>query len=239
MEAFMTSAGLVSLLTLTALEIILGIDNVIFISIVTEALPKHQEKTARIIGLLLAMAVRVALLMVLTSIISVGESELFSFMDHSFTVRSLILLLGGLFLIGKSTTEIHKKIEEDDHGGGDQVSTTMAKAIFQIVLIDVVFSFDSILTAVGLVQQVPIMIAAVIISMLVMIGFSQMISDFIAQHPTFKVLALAFLVLVGFLLVLEGFHVEVDKGYVYFAIAFAFTVEMVNTKIRKARRKAA
>lgn len=237
MEHLLSSAGLISLLTLTALEIILGIDNVIFISIITEQLPKVQEKKARIMGLLIAMLVRVLLLLALTHIIALGETELFNLFDHSISVRDLILLVGGLFLIAKSTSEIHKKMEEEESIGKDSKSMTMFQAISQIVLIDIVFSLDSILTAVGLVEHVEIMIIAVIISMLVMIAFSQVISDFIASHPTFKILALAFLVLVGFLLVLEGFHQEIPKGYVYFAIAFAFTVEIVNTRIRKSKKK--
>ena len=237
MEHLLSSAGLISLFTLTMLEIILGIDNVIFISIITEQLPEKQEKKARIMGLLIAMVVRVLLLLALTKIIAWGGIEVFSAFGHSLSVRDLILLVGGLFLIAKSTSEIHKKMEEEDLSDNDSKSITMLQAIVQIVLIDIVFSFDSILTAVGLVEHVEVMIVAVIISMLVMISFSQLISDFIERNQTFKILALAFLVLVGFLLVLEGFHKEVPKGYVYFAIAFAFTVELINTRIRKGKKK--
>lgn len=239
MDYLLSSEGLISLLTLTALEIILGVDNVIFISIITGQLPPAMKKRARVTGLLVAMLVRICLLLALTSIIKLGQIEVFALFNHSFTYKDLILIFGGLFLLGKSSTEIHKKMEEeplDDIGGK---SMSFVKAIVQIVLIDIVFSFDSILTAVGLVDSnyVIIMIIAVVISMLMMIGFSQYISDFIEAHPTFKVLALTFLVLVGFLLVLEGFHEEIPKGYVYFAIAFSFGVELINTRIRKKKKK--
>lgn len=239
MEHLLTSAGLISLITLTALEIILGIDNVIFISIITGQLPEEQEKKARVMGLLVAMGVRILLLLGLTYIISWGSVELFSLLGHSFSMRDIILLIGGLFLMAKSTSEIHKKMEEEHDPEGSKKPMSMTQAILQIVAIDVVFSFDSILTAVGLVEHVDIMIIAVVISMTVMIGFSQLISRFIEQHPTFKVLALSFLVLVGFLLVMEGFHYEIPKGYVYFAIAFSFIVELINMRVRKSKLKTA
>lgn len=235
MDYLFSSAGLISLFTLTALEIILGIDNVIFISLVTEKLPQHQENRARVIGLLIAMVVRIGLLLALTTIIKLGQTEAFNIFNHGFTYKDLILIAGGLFLLAKSVTEIHNKVEEGNLEDDESKSSSFLQAIAQIVLIDIVFSFDSILTAVGLVssEQVLIMIVAVVISMLVMIGFSKVISDFINANPTFKVLALSFLVLVGFLLMLEGFHQEVPKGYVYFAIGFSFTVEFINTNIRK------
>ena len=233
MEQLLTSEGLISLLTLTALEIVLGIDNVIFISIITGQLPEHQEKKARVLGLMVAMAVRILLLMGLTYIIAWGEMELFSILGHGFSMRDLILLVGGLFLMAKSTSEIHKKMEEDEELNEGKKKMSLFQAILQIVAIDVVFSFDSILTAVGLVDHVEIMIVAVVISMTVMIGFSQLISNFIEEHPTFKVLALSFLVLIGFLLVMEGFHYEIPKGYVYFAIGFSFIVEVINMRVRK------
>ncbi len=179
------------------------------------------------------MVVRVLLLLGITTIIAWGDTELFSVFGKSFSFRNLILLAGGLFLIAKSTKEIHNKVEEDGFEDIEVKSITMTKAIVQIVLIDIVFSFDSILTAVGLVEQVGIMIIAVIISMSMMIAFAKTISDFIEKNPTFKVLALSFLVLVGFLLVLEGFSQHVQKGYVYFAIAFAFAVEILNNRIRR------
>ncbi|MFT5913780.1 MAG: putative tellurium resistance membrane protein TerC [Bacteroidia bacterium] len=237
MEHLLTTEALISLLTLTALETILGIDNIIFISLVTDKLPQKQESKGRIIGLVVAMVVRVLLLMGITTIIKWGEAELFTVFGKGFSFRNLILLAGGLFLIAKSTKEIHNKVEEDGFEDVEAKSITMFKAITQIVLIDIVFSFDSILTAVGLVEDVEIMIVAVIISMSMMIVFAKTISDFIEQNPTFKVLALSFLILVGFLLVLEGFGQHVEKGYVYFAIAFAFIVEIINNRIRKKNHK--
>jgi len=238
MEDLLTTQALISLLTLTVLEIILGIDNVIFISIITDRLPEHQEDKGRVIGLMFALIVRILLLLGLSTLMTVGTKELFQVnlgQDEpvSISIRSLILICGGLFLIAKSTSEIHHKMEEEGHGDSDSHSITMLKAILQIVAIDVVFSFDSILTAVGLVQDVKIMIIAVVISMAVMIAFAKKVSEFIEAHPTFKVLALSFLVLVGFLLTIEGLGVHVSKGYVYFAIAFSFIVEIINSKIRK------
>ena len=242
MEELFTTQALVSLLTLAALEIILGIDNVIFISIITDRLPESQEDKGRVIGLVMALVVRILLLLGLSTLLEVGTTTLFTLdlwqeTPTEFSIRSLILLFGGLFLIAKSTSEIHHKMEEAGHEDVDSQSITMLKAVVQIVIIDVVFSFDSILTAVGLVKDVKIMIIAVIISMAVMIAFAKKVSDFIEKNPTFKVLALSFLVLVGFLLVVEGFNVHVSKGYVYFAIAFSFIVEIINSKIRKNKDK--
>lgn len=235
MEVLLTTEGLISLLTLAALEIILGIDNVIFISIITEKLPPHQESKGRIIGLMFAMIVRVLLLLGLTSLLEVATYVVYASEAYelSITVKDLVLILGGLFLLAKSTSEIHSSVESGHVVDTDTKSISLSKAIVQIVLIDIVFSFDSILTAVGLVEQVEIMIVAVIISMIVMIAFAKIISDFIESNPTFKMLALSFLVLVGFLLVLDGFGRHVPKGYVYFAIAFSFAVELLNMRMRK------
>ena len=233
MEELFTTQALISLLTLTALEIVLGIDNVIFISLIADRMPEKQEDKTRIIGLIGAMVVRVLLLLGITTMIKLGETELFVVFGESISIRDLILIVGGLFLIGKSTSEIHNKVEHEGYADPDSKSITMLKAVVQIILVDIVFSFDSILTAVGLVEQVEIMIVAVIISIGVMMIFAKSISDFIEANPTFKILALAFLVLVGFLLVMEGVGQHVPKGYVYFAIAFSFAVEMLNTRIRK------
>ncbi|MEN7547480.1 TerC family protein [Rapidithrix thailandica] len=240
MEVLFTSAGLISLLTLTALEIVLGIDNVIFISIVSNKLPAHQKDKARTLGILIALVVRVALLFGITWIIGLKE-PLFSLgfleglnMDPHFSGRDLILLGGGLFLIAKSTAEIHDKLEGHEEGGAAKtVGLTLWKAIVQIVLIDIVFSFDSILTAVGLVQEILIMIIAVVIALIVMLVFSKGIADFVENHPTIKMLALSFLVLIGFLLVVEAFDVHVPKGYIYFSMAFALLVELLNLRMRK------
>ncbi|MGB0525146.1 MAG: TerC family protein [Flammeovirgaceae bacterium] len=236
MEVLFSTEGLISLLTLAALEIILGIDNVIFISIITEKLPEHQEKKGRVLGLMIALGVRVLLLLGLTTLLEYGLKPLFTLFEQEISIRDLILILGGLFLLGKSTAEIHSSVESGELEDQESKSISLPRAIVQIVLIDIVFSFDSILTAVGLVEHVLIMVVAVVISMVVMIAFSGIISDFIEKHPTFKMLALAFLVLVGFLLMLEGLDQHVPKGYVYFAIAFSFAVELLNMRVRKKKK---
>ncbi len=242
-QELLTSAGLVSLLTLSLMEIILGIDNVIFISIVSSKLPTHQQDKARTIGILLALFVRIALLFGITWIIGLKE-PLFTLgflemlhVDPEFSGRDIILLLGGLFLIGKTTSEIHHKLQGEADGLSNEVKVkpSLMHGIIQIVLIDIVFSFDSILTAVGLVQNVVIMIIAVIISLGVMLIFAKKISDFVNNNPTIKMLALSFLVLIGFLLVVEAFGEHVPKGYVYFAMTFSFVVELLNMRSRKGK----
>lgn len=239
MEVLLTSEGLISLFTLTLLEIILGIDNIIFISIISSKLPADQQGRARSIGILVALGVRIALLFGITWVIGLKE-PIFSLpflsyigLDPDLSGRDLILLGGGLFLIGKTTTEIHDKLEGHEEKDRKIIRVSIVKAIIQIVLIDIVFSFDSILTAVGLVKEVSIMIVAVVISLTVMLIFAKSISDFVDRHPTIKMLALSFLVLIGFLLVVEAFDVHVPKGYVYFAMAFSFIVEMLNMRLRK------
>lgn len=238
-EVFLTSEGLVSLFTLTILEIILGIDNIIFITIIASKLPTDKRDKARNIGILMALGVRILLLMGITWIIGLTD-PIFSLpfleaveIDPDFSGRDLILLGGGLFLIGKSTAEIHDKLEGEEHADSGVVAKSLVKAVIQIVLIDIVFSFDSILTAVGLVKEIAIMIAAVIISLTIMMFAAKSIGNFVEKHPTLKMLALSFLVLIGFLLVIEAFGEHVPKGYVYFAMAFAFIVETLNMKVRK------
>lgn len=229
---------LVSLLTLTFLEIILGIDNLIFISILSGSLPKREAWRARVVGLALAVVARVALLFSISWIIGL-EAALFTMFDHPVSGRDLILMLGGLFLVAKSTTEIHGKIE----GAGHEPKQVSAKRFFniiiQIVLIDIVFSFDSILTAVGLVDssQIWIMVTAIIISLAVMVPFMGFVSRFIRKHPTVKMLALAFLMLIGFMLLLDGLHIEVPKGYIYFALFFSMFVELLNIRLRRKASK--
>ncbi len=245
MEELFTSAGIISIITLSVLEIILGIDNIIFISIVSSKLPKEQQDKARNIGILLALLVRIGLLFGITWIIGLQEPIFtLSFLeaihiDPDFSGRDLILLGGGLFLMGKSTAEIHDKLEGYEEGAPKSKKVKkLSGAILQIVLIDIVFSFDSILTAVGLVKNVLIMIIAVVIALCVMLIFAKRIATFVDQHPTIKMLALSFLVLIGFLLVVESFGQHVPKGYVYFAMAFSFTVELLNMRLRKKTIKA-
>jgi predicted tellurium resistance membrane protein TerC len=227
----------VSLLTLTLLEIVLGIDNIIFISIVTNKLPKENRKRTRTIGLLFALFFRVILLSFIIQIIRL-TNPLFSVGGFQFSTRDLILLLGGIFLIAKSVTEIHDKIEGEEHNVKNGKVASFFYVILQIVALDIIFSFDSILTAIGLSNQLGIMIAAVVISMIVMIYFSGYISTFINRHPTLQVLALSFLILIGFMLTLEAFHYEIPKGYIYFALFFSVIVEIINMKLR-ARKKLA
>lgn len=229
---FFSSEVLIGLVTLTALELVLGIDNIIFISIVADNLPKQDRKLARNVGLIAALGLRVLLLLCIFWIIGLTE-PLFYLLGHGLSGRDLILLAGGLFLLAKSTIEIHRKLEAHDDEFKQSDVASFWPVVGQIVVLDLVFSFDSVITAVGLVPHISVMIVAVIISMGVMILASQMIADFINQHPTFKILALSFLVMIGMLLVAESFHVEVPRGYVYFAMAFSCLVECLNMRIRK------
>lgn len=229
----------VSLLTLTFMEIVLGIDNIIFISIIVNRLPPEQHSRGRSIGLLLALLFRIGLLLSISWIVGL-KAPLFSlpvpWMADGWDVtgRDLILLGGGLFLIGKSTTEIHTKLQGEEEGEhGAKGRATMGSVIIQIILIDIVFSFDSILTAVGLVDNVLIMILAVILSMGVMLAFSGLVADFVNRNPTIKMLALSFLIMIGVMLVMEAFHKEIEKGYIYFAMFFSLVVEVLNMRLRK------
>lgn len=232
MEFLLQPETYISLLTLTVLEIVLGIDNIIFISIITDRLPKEQQKRTRTIGLLLALVMRIILLSFITYIIQLKE-PLFTITKFEVSVRDVILFLGGSFLLAKSVSEIHGKVEGSHEHEVSKKKQSFAQVILQILLLDIVFSFDSILTAVGLSNQLLIMITAVVISMIVMIYFVEIISRFINKHPTLQVLALSFLILIGFMLILDGFHFEIPKGYIYFALFFSVMVEMVNMRLRK------
>ncbi len=232
MEVLLTSEGIIALLTLTFLEIVLGVDNIIFISIISNRLPQKQQRLARNLGLSLALVMRIVLLLAISWIITFTE-PLFTVMEHDVSVKDLILIIGGLFLIGKSTTEIHESLEIEEEHEKDQVTTTLGKVIFQIVALDVVFSFDSILTAIGLTPEIIIMIVAVTIAMIVMMSFAGKISEFINRHPSLQMLAMSFLILIGFMLVLEGIGEHIQKGYIYFAVFFSLTVEMLNMRRRK------
>ena len=227
----------VALLTLVFLEIILGVDNIIFISIVSSKLPKEQQAKARNIGLMMALVFRILLLMGITYIIKLTE-PVFTIdllgIYHGFSWRDLILLAGGLFLIAKSTSEIHHKIVGEKEEKSEKiVKGTLSKIIFQIILLDIVFSFDSILTAIGLVDQIILMIIAVVVAMVVMMIFTGAISRFIEARPTLQILALSFLILIGVMLVAEGFGEHVPKGYIYFSVAFSLVVEVLNLRMRK------
>ena len=226
----------VAFLTLTALELVLGIDNIIFISILVDKLPKAQRERARKIGLFMAMFMRIGLLMVLAWIVGL-VAPLFSVFDHDISGRDLILILGGLFLIWKSTGEIHQSLEGDEEHEVNVVKATFAAVIVQIMIVDLVFSLDSIITAVGMVDDLAVMVAAVIVSVALMMLFAGAIGRFVSDHPTIKMLALSFLVVVGVVLVAEGFGHHVPKGYVYFGMAFSLGVEMLNIRMRKGSRK--
>lgn len=232
MEALLTTEGIVSLLTLTFLEIVLGIDNIVFISITADRLPEKDQKMARNVGILLALLVRIGLLFTVSWIISL-KNPFISFGDFDLSFRDLILIVGGLFLLAKSTTEIHAKLEGHDEDMPKVKVLSVRSAIVQIILLDVVFSLDSILTAVGLVDDIVIIVIAIVISLGVMLAFATRISNFINQHPAMKLLAVSFLMMIGLLLVVEGLHVHVPKGYVYFAMAFALGIEILNMKMRK------
>lgn len=236
MEQLLTADGLISFLSLTLMEIVLGVDNIIFISILTARLPPEHQGKARTIGITLAILIRVALLFAISWLIGLSET-LFTVFDLDITIRDLILMAGGLFLIYKSTTEIHEKLEGEEEQKKDIKYLTLQTAIFQIVLLDIVFSFDSILTAIGLVDNIWIMVAAVVISMGIMLLSAKKISDFVNQHPTVKMLALSFLLMIGVLLIADGFHVHVPKGYIYFAIFFSLLVEVLNLRMKKNARK--
>jgi predicted tellurium resistance membrane protein TerC len=218
--------------TLTALELVLGIDNIIFISILVEKLPKEQRELARRIGLFLAMFMRIALLMTLAFIVGM-TAPLFTVLEHSVSGRDIILLAGGMFLLWKATQEIHQLLEGIEGGSSSVVKHTFFAIIMQIIVIDLVFSLDSIITAVGMVSQIPVMIAAVVVSVGLMMAFAGHIGGFIENHPTIKMLALAFLLVVGVVLVADGSGYHVPKGYVYFAMAFSIGVEVLNIRMRK------
>jgi predicted tellurium resistance membrane protein TerC len=231
MEELLSVEGLVSLATLTFLEIILGIDNIVFISIISGRLPLEQQGKARSIGIILALVARILMLLGVSWIIGL-RATIFTIGTFSLSYRDLILIAGGLFLLAKSVSEMHAKLE-GSHEEKQVKTTTFKSTIFQIVLLDLVFSLDSILTAVGLVENLPIIIIAIVISLGVMLIFSRKISSFINDHPTMKILGISFLLMIGMLLVVEGFHVHVPKGYIYFSMAFALGVEILNMKIRK------
>lgn len=234
MEWITDPQALIALLTLTVLEIVLGIDNIIFISILSGKLPKEQQKKGRLVGLSLAMVTRIILLFSISLIVKLTE-PFFTVFEIGISGRDLILILGGLFLLAKSTMEIHSKLEGEEEHHDIKAKVSFAGVIIQIMLLDIVFSLDSVITAIGMANDLAVMIIAVIIAVIFMMFFSGSISDFVENHPTIKILALSFLLLIGFSLIVEGLHQHIPKGYIYFAMAFSVFVEMLNLKMRKSK----
>ncbi|HEY4371124.1 MAG TPA: TerC family protein [Burkholderiales bacterium] len=232
MELLTSPQAWIAFATLTGLELVLGIDNIIFISLLVDKLPPERQNLARRLGLFMAMFMRIGLLLVLAEIAGL-TGALFTLLDQPFSGRDLILIGGGLFLVWKSTGEIHQSLEGEEHHAQTKVGASFGGTILQIMVVDLVFSLDSIITAVGMVDQVAVMIAAVVASVALMMLFAAAIGRFVATHPTIKMLALSFLVVVGVVLIADGFGHHVPKGYVYFAMAFSTAVEMLNIRMRK------
>lgn len=232
MELLSDPQAWVAFLTLVALEIVLGIDNIIFISILAGKLPAEDQSRARYIGLSLALVIRVILLFSLSWVIGL-TAPLFTVLGQAISGRDLIMLVGGLFLLGKATFEIHENLEGEHGHASAKVSATFISVVIQILIIDAVFSLDSVITAVGMVDHVGIMIGAVVVSIAFMMWFAAPVSRFVARHPTIKMLALSFLLLIGLTLIVEAFDVHIPKGYVYFAMGFSVFVEMLNLRLRR------
>lgn len=235
MEFLLDPTVWAAFVTLCVLEIVLGIDNLILLSILTDKLPPHKRKTARRVGLIVALFARIALISLIFALAHLTE-PLFSLFDQDFSWRDIILIGGGLFLLAKGTTEIHHKIEGVEGGPVASKYASFGMVIGQIIIMDIVFSFDSVLTAVGIADHVEVMIAAIIVSVIFMLVTVNWISDFIARHPTVKVLALSYMLLIGMALIGEGMGMHIPKGYLYFAMAFSFGVEIINMVIRKKSR---
>jgi predicted tellurium resistance membrane protein TerC len=231
MDALLTSEGILALVTLTFLEIILGVDNVIFISIISSKLPEEHQSRARQTGLLAAMAMRILLLLSIVWIIRL-TAPLFSVAGREISGRDLILIGGGLFLLGKATLEIHERLEGQEGHGSTRVAPSFSAVIVQIMILDIVFSLDSVITAVGMADDVAVMITAVVLAVGVMIFSARPIGQFVSRHPTVKVLALSFLLLIGLSLIGDGLGTHIPKGYIYFAMGFSVFVEMINLRVR-------
>ncbi len=234
MSLLFTWENALALLTLIALEITLGIDNIVFIAIITGRLPAKMRNRARKIGLVGAMVTRILLLLGITWVMGLVK-PLFAVMEHPVSGRDLILVIGGLFLVGKATFEIHDKIEgpPEHHAGAAHEAASFRGAVIQIMLLDIIFSLDSVITAVGMSSSIPVMVAAIVAAVGVMMFFAAAVSEFIEHHPTMKMLALSFLILIGVVLVAEGFGRHVPRGYIYFSMAFSLLVEMLNIRVRK------
>jgi predicted tellurium resistance membrane protein TerC len=236
MEWLLSPEIWIALLTLTTLEIVLGIDNIVVLAIISNNLPVEQREKARFVGLSLALLMRVGLLFSITWIAGLTQ-PVFAIYDHDFSGRDLLLLAGGMFLMGKAVREIHESVEEAGRDDSHRPVTSFANAITQIVILDLVFSFDSVITAVGMAREFWVMVAAVIVAMLVMLAASGPIIRFIHAHPTVKMLALSFVLLIGTALVAEGFHFDIPKGYLYFAMAFSVLVESLNVAVARRRKR--
>lgn len=239
LDIFLDPAAVVALVTLIVMEVVLGIDNLIFVSILSNKLPEHQQKKARTIGIGLAMIMRLALLSVITIIVGLTE-PVFTLLEHAFSWRDIIMLAGGLFLVWKATTEIHHHVEggEQEDTTGGKVAIGFGAAITQILLLDVVFSVDSIITAVGMTDEITIMVIAVVVAVTIMMVAATPLSEFISRNPTVVMLALGFLLMIGMTLIAEGFGAHVPKGYLYSAMAFSAAVEFLNTLARRKKKKA-
>ncbi len=240
MEWLASPDAWISLLTLTAMEIVLGIDNLVFLSILADRLPEHQRARARRLGLIAALGMRVGLLFAITWVIGLS-AELFAVFDHAISWRDIILIVGGAFLIAKATTEIHEKVEGPDRPGGasapGKLAAGFAAIVAQIAIMDLVFSIDSVLTAIGMADHVEIMVVAIVIAIAVMLVSAEWVADFINRHPTIKMLALSFLLLIGMALVADGLEFHIPKGYIYAAMGFAVFVEALNFAARRSRRE--
>lgn len=235
LEGLWTLENLIALITLSGLEIVLGIDNIVFVVVVTNKLPEASRDTARRLGIGLAMITRIGLLLAISAIMGL-TAPLFTLFEHVVSGRDLVLLTGGLFLLAKATHEIHDKLEEPGKASGAvRKQYSYASAIMQILLLDLVFSLDSVITAVGMAQHVVVMIAAIVIAVFVMLLFAGPVSDFVSNHPTVQMLAFSFLLLVGIFLMAEGMHKHIDRGYIYFAMAFSLFVEFLNLRMKKLR----
>ncbi|HEV2128327.1 MAG TPA: TerC family protein [Thermomicrobiales bacterium] len=238
MELLTDPQAWTAFLTLTVLEIVLGIDNIVFISILTDRLPHNQRDRARVVGLGAAMIMRILLLFAISWIIGLTEPW-FELFGREFSGRDLILLTGGLFLLYKATTEIHAKLEGEEHDEGTAAAASFAAVIAQIMMLDIVFSLDSVITAVGMADDIEVMIAAVVVAVGVMLWASGPLANFVQEHPTIKILALSFLILIGMSLVAEGFHQHIPKGYIYAAMTFSVIVELINLRVRATEEKEA
>lgn len=236
MDWIFTSEGWLAFSTLTLLEVVLGIDNIVFISILASKLPLKDQGKARVVGLALAMLARILLLFCISLIMGL-TAPLFSILTYSISWRDLIMIAGGLFLLGKATVEIHEKLEGEEDKGSKKTGVTFTNVIIQILLLDLVFSIDSVITAVGMASELSIMIAAVVVAVGIMLLLAGKVNHFISQHPTVKMLALSFLLLIGVMLIGEGLGHHIPKGYLYFAMTFSIFVEVLNIRIRKPRQE--